>query len=143
MAGIIRFLTGIWGVLVGIFAFLKSWYFNFVAKYATLGSTILINTFIFSAFIGYFTVMAKLILFVYDKVNYFIAYLNNLQTANSIFNIVIHMLASIGFLEALNDVFMIFYPAFGFMFFAIASIFVIRSLIFFRSSLISVVIAKL
>lgn len=131
------------GILYGLWDWLKDFIKRKAEAFPFLTAVVLVNGTILFIFSGYIYLAIKLYIFLKERIDYLINYINSLHSQSGIVGLSMNFLSSIGFFQALSDVWIIFSPFLNSFMFILASVFAIRVIRTVRETILSVVISKL
>lgn len=136
-------ITAIATGILFIYRFIKSGALWFLAKIATYGAIAWVNGFIaFFVFIYYGSVI-KILLEAYGFIDDFIGILSFKSTNSEVANLTRDMLGSSLFFQALSDVLNLFKPIISLVFVTVAYAIGTKFFLSLRSSILSIIIAKI
>lgn len=144
-AFLLAFGSGVASFFGGIFGFLSKWLVRKAEALPFFLITISINIAFLSLFVLYISAIITFILFVYNKIDDFVKFLNSnsFGISGEISNLIYNILSSAKFFQALHDVSVIFMPVISSIFLIIAYKVGMHFFKFFRESVLSLVISKL
>lgn len=136
-------ISGIGTAIGFIIKFFKDKLIWVLTKLPSFMTIVFINGFLFSMLILYYGFTIKILLDVYGLIDQFFGYLSFKSTNSEVGNLARDMLGSSLFFEALKDALNIFKPIISTVFITVAYIIGTKALLSLRSSILSLIIAKI
>ena len=138
-----KIIIGISTAVTFIYKFIKIVSGWFLLKFVSFGAIAWINFLILSLVFLYYGSVIKILVDVYCLLDQFIEFLNFKNSNSEVANLTRDMLGSALFFEALRDALNIFKPIISAIFIAVAYSVGTKGLLSLRTSLLSLVIAKI